>query len=763
MMTSASPDRVRARWLVLCAAMWGFAIGAAMLRIWEHRPVQPGQLPSLMTVLGLDARASFHFVAGVLIATIVVALAMRPVVRILAADDTHAFARNGAAAAMIAALWIATISLDLAWTIVPAAIAIAVFVALRKHAMGFSRADAILLSSVMPVFIALCDWMPISWERALVIAVATVLAIRLVLPFIRAGRSLPPAACFALAPLAMIAQTGFFARDQRYSPWPALIIAIVTPFLLRLFVRDSFVTRRRVSLFITFVAYPIAAFAYMNATSLATAERRTKIDFFEDGQHVAAAGEMLRGEKPYRDIIPPHGLIQDGLFDYFAAESRGVTLGQIQKVRNIFGGGNAIANYAIAAAATGSPHIGILAFFFAATLGAAGGTFRVLPALIALAFIVGGVRRRNVRLLAAGAVFAVIGVLTSLDFGTYALVALFFGIAVFGDTRVEKLAALRWSVIGAGATAAIASLYMLISGFFFDFIRVTLFEIAPLGPVYALPPYRTPAGWRTFRYVPEALAGLFDRTSFLYVVWVINFIALAAAIAAGVRGTPRRRAQLHALMVISSFVAICAISYAERQHNHYQFVVAPLMVVAIWNLSRSRERFARSVAPVGVLVILMTAFITIHLAISVAVRRARGPMEAGWTTSPLPRAEGAWFREKDAAIIAASHDYLDRVVGPDGTFFDFTNRGLLFFLLNRDIPVRQIEPAFYETEELQKEVIARIEGNPRVRAALVPKGMDDQTGVDIPNQLRAPLVWKYLQDHFRPDYEDDNIVFWRRK
>ena len=138
-------------------------------------------------------------------------------------------------------------------------------------------------------------------------------------------------------------------------------------------------------------------------------------------------------------------------------------------------------------------------------------------------------------------------------------------------------------------------------------------------------------------------------------------------------------------------------------------------------------------------------------------------MEAGWTTSPVPRAAGAWFRDKDAAIIATSRDYLDRVVGPDGTFFDFTNRGLLFFLLDRDIPIRQIEPAFYETEALQRDVIARIESNPRVRAALVPKGMDDHTGVDIPNQMRAPLVWKYLQDHFQPDYEDENVVFWRRK
>ena len=35
--------------------------------------------------------------------------------------------------------------------------------------------------------------------------------------------------------------------------------------------------------------------------------------------------------------------------------------------------------------------------------------------------------------------------------------------------------------------------------------------------------------------------------------------------------------------------------------------------------------------------------------------------------------------------------------------------------------------------------------------------------VDIPNQWRAPLVHQYLVDHFEPDFEEGEIVFWRRK
>jgi hypothetical protein len=303
---------------------------------------------------------------------------------------------------------------------------------------------------------------------------------------------------------------------------------------------------------------------------------------------------------------------------------------------------------------------------------------------------------------------------------------------------------------------------MLLGGFLIPFIRVTLLEVATLGPIYTLPPFNAPPGFQIFRFLPEVIVAVFHKTTFLYVLWIVNFLALVVAFAIGVRGGSRRRMGLHALMVLSAFIAIC--SYAERHHLHFQFALAPLVVTALWRMWRARSTVARTYAPLVTLIVIMIASPTIHLAIAASLRRSRAPIDPGWTVTAEPRATGAWIRERDAAILAAARAYLERTVGPDGTFFDFTNRAMLFFLLDRDCPIRQIEPAFYETEALQREVIARIESNPRVRAALVPKpANDDHTGVDVPNAVRAPLVWKYLQENFRPDYEDENIVFWRRK
>jgi hypothetical protein len=77
--------------------------------------------------------------------------------------------------------------------------------------------------------------------------------------------------------------------------------------------------------------------------------------------------------------------------------------------------------------------------------------------------------------------------------------------------------------------------------------------------------------------------------------------------------------------------------------------------------------------------------------------------------------------------------------------------------------IRQPEVAFYEREELQREVIRRIERAPHAVAALVPPFPEYGSVDHVPNAVRAPLVWKYLQSHFRPHYQEGNVMFWRRK
>jgi hypothetical protein len=262
-------------------------------------------------------------------------------------------------------------------------------------------------------------------------------------------------------------------------------------------------------------------------------------------------------------------------------------------------------------------------------------------------------------------------------------------------------------------------------------------------------------------YIPEVLAALFDKSLFLYVVWPIVAIVAGAALARRRREeSARRHARDEAILVIAVFMVIAGFSYAERHHLYWQFTVAPLVAAAIFRLSRSR---ARALVPAAIIVTLMAAQPTQHIAIAGGLRRTHGTIGTGWRELGLPRARGALINDGDAAVIDAVLRYAQPRLAEGETFFDFSNRNLLYFLLDRDCPIRQPEVAFYETEPLQHEVIARLEANPRVRFAIVSANVDAASVDGVPSSARAPLVWAYIQQHFALDHEEAGLQFWYRK
>src|ERR1043165_2993249 len=89
----------------VAAAAWGFAVAIALLPLWT-RPAQPGQLPGFATAHGLDANAPMHVIAGLMLLPVVVAFLsrfLRPRLLLIVS--------------MFAALWLALVDQDLAWTL----------------------------------------------------------------------------------------------------------------------------------------------------------------------------------------------------------------------------------------------------------------------------------------------------------------------------------------------------------------------------------------------------------------------------------------------------------------------------------------------------------------------------------------------------------------------------------------------------------------------------------------------------------------------
>ena len=717
-----SHGQARVPVLHIASAAWGLAVAIALLPHWT-RPAQPGQLPGFATSIGLDANAPMHFIAGLMVLPIVFAFLSRffrgqPLLPILS---------------MFAALWLAFIDQNLAWTLAVPVVGIVASFFVRDP--NFTRRDVILIPTTLTVFLALIDVADfLSIEKQFLVAAMLVVAVRLVVrrPY-----------AFLLSPLALVLQTQFFGK-QAHLGWPSLAIALGTPFLLRI------KNERRAAAILAFVIYPIASYSYLTATNLMIAEGKPRVNLFEDAHGIVPAGEMLHGELPYRDIIPVHGLVEDGLLDYASMRARGATLGNALKSRAVFGSLNAVGVYALTAAATGAAEGGWLGFFLAALMGTIPTTSRVVPQLFTLAILAAAVRLRRPSLFAAAGFGAVLSLLTSLDFGLYTTLALVVAIVRF---RPGPLRALRDAAIGAACAAVPLFAIFGALGFARSFVTTTLFEVLTLGPVSTMTPFAAPAAFKTVRFFPEVIVAFFDRGATMYVVWACAAIFTAVAI------TARARRRIEPLLLIAVWIVAGGMSYAARHHLHFQFAVAPLLAAAAWTLARIRVRWA----PLAFLMLLMLGQLTVHVIVDGMVRTAAGPLDPNLVTiDDLPRARGAWFNKDDARTVQTARKFVAQSLGPVETFVDFTNRPMLYFLLDRDCPIRQLGPSWYEPEERQRAVIAMIDRNPHVRAALVPKSPAD--GLDnVANELRAPLVWQYLQTHFVPQYEENGMVWWHRK
>ncbi len=397
--------------LSLAFALWGLAIAISLYTFWA-RPAPPGQLPGLGTRFNYDAHGPFRWVVGLMLIPIVVAFVLRPVARRLAEADTRAWARNLAMIAPLVALWSVTISRTPLWVIVPYALVIAACVFLRRRDLAFTRHDAVLLPVLLTAALALNDIAPkLSIDRVFVLAALLVLALRI---------AVTPALAFVLAPLGLVLQTSFFARDQRYFGWHALAIVVITPFVMRFVLRDPKKARRALAL----VIFPLSLYAYINATSIQTAEGQPRVNVFEESHSLLPASEYLAGELPYRDILPAHGLLEDGFLDFLIMRVRPANIGTTWKARLAIGTLNAIVLYFLVLVMTGSAEAAFFGVFLTLLTGVFTPSVRLLPALTTLGLILGAARLRRPHWFRYAGIGIVISGITSLDFAAYTFVTL---------------------------------------------------------------------------------------------------------------------------------------------------------------------------------------------------------------------------------------------------------------------------------------------------------------------------------------------------
>ncbi|HEX9493016.1 MAG TPA: hypothetical protein VGA33_07125, partial [Thermoanaerobaculia bacterium] len=605
--------------------------------------------------------------------------------------------------------------------------------------------DVVLIPSSIVVAIALLRLTSLTPPAAVVISIFLMLLIRIAVVFIAAA-DVTPATAFLLSPLGIVPQA---VSGTEASNMVALIAALALPLLLA-----KVGLKRHNAL--AHVVYPIFLVAYTFALLNASSPF---LNLYENGHDLVPAAEVARGEKYYRDVIPMHGLLADGVFDSLAMRMFGEGAGNILRFRFFIAALNAAAIYAVAACATGSAEAGLLAALLTISALPSRRTWMhvwprsALP-VAAVAMAAGATRRRSLRMLAAASMLAVLAVAQSVDFGIYAVVSVLA--ASFFWSRPRILPAVRSVTIGIASGILILAVLLALNSILSAFVSTTFREVLSLGPSFGFGFFDVGQCCPGMTWLTDVVGeALLVPTTLPYVAWPLVLIWFAVTIA-------RRDATIRwrAAMVVAVWVIVAVMSFAARRQDYAVMLIPALAIILIFYGWRRLPRPALALAIVLCVIVSHPAWHLFRAMPEIARPPGNPPRVA---EIPLPRARGVVVDRAVAPAVILADAYMRQTLAPNETFFDFANAPALYYVTDRRLPIRQIQVSQYEDVRLQREVIAALEHDRSVRLALMrfPEFAFILDGV--PNAQRAPLVARYLETHFTPAVDQNGVVFWRRR
>jgi hypothetical protein len=760
--TASAFHRPACKQLILSAAVaaWGLALAISVSTLWVADP-PPGQLPSYMTSKALDARGPMRSVLTLIVLPPLMVLLSRPLLRHAALTIERRWALTAVITSLVTALWPATADPgNLLLILFGPPLAAALFYAARGIELHLDARDALLLPSWVAIIVAAAGCFPrISAVTIGFIGAILLSALRIAMAHLhRTGRIAPPLTfilCALSLPLLVAARSSAQAMGVL-----AIALIVGSPFVLRI------VPAPRPELLgpaLRFVVYPLIAMALPFLNEAARSAPTPRVDLFEDGHSLTPAAEMMRGKRPWIDWVPLHGPIVDGGVDAIAMRLGAGDVGGVLRFRHRVEALTPVALYLVAFAAMGSAEAALLTLFLEAAMlitgtpwgfpvaaMAAAPPLRTLIPWLSLAASIGAVRLRRPALLAWAAAFDVVAGFASIEFAFYSGVVLLLAVAVLRGRRMRSLLFVAAGTIGATILAAFAFGPAAIVAY----LPVTLREIAPLGGVYSGGFFSLPVAMEPVHRFPDLLAGIVNPR----LVWILLWSG--AAIGASTGFMRRLSPRSGAVWLCAVWSTLAAISYASRLHVYFMAITVIFFMALLHRLARVRAPAARAIAAAGLTALVLCA------APAATIERwagAFGSVAGNWVAyTGVSRAGHALFDADNARKLAAAQAYVDRLPART-TFFDFSNMAGLYYFFDRRLPIRQLETPMYQTEHGQREVIARLESDQSVVAALMCFPNRGEADIDgIPSAVRAPLVFQYLREHFTPDYQSEGVVFWRR-
>jgi hypothetical protein len=486
--------------------------------------------------------------------------------------------------------------------------------------------------------------------------------------------------------------------------------------------------------------------------------RRGHLEYFEDGHMLASAQAYLEGGRPYIDTYPVHGWGADGGLDALVFRLATPSLDVFWIERAV------LSSLAVGFIAL-SGWILFRRWLWAAVaflLSLALCPFvseRQLPAFLAVAALIGAARARRGFLWFVAGVLAALTLFFTLDFGVFVLMGAVLGAGALGllDRRPrEALRSLGLFATGALAgalpfLAILAAIHALPA-----FLRVSLDELPrSIEDTWGLPAGTTLALLRDGS-LREVLATLLSPNPARPLRWLTVVVLLGAAVAVlFFRAAARRLDALDRGTVAATAVAVISVRgvLGRADEGHLALYGALAALPITWLLYRAAH--ADSIPRLRPALVLAIA---VPLAVRFDPRwilqtywaGIRGPASAEdrdcWRSPP--RGGRALAPCAEADQLDAFRRHVDAHLGPDETFFDFSNQAALYFYCDRRNPIRFVAVPFYETEAFQREVIAALERE-RPPMVVLPHGEWTDNFDGIANARRAPLVADYVYAHYR--------------
>lgn len=571
------------------------------------------------------------------------------------------------------------------------------------------------------------------------------------------------------SPLLVLPFLGLALISERTIAWavlPAAILGIVTCLLRPPSIRPRTVWRA--------VAYVLAPALIFTVSYASTADLSQWIDLFHRGESLGPASDYLKGKVPYRDVFVLHGMLDDGLLDAWLMEIFGRDL-RVAILRVVILGCFAMpALWLLGVAMFES----ILLALLVTSIGFVNfvENQRTLFEIVSVALIVYGMKRGRMKPIVASGIVAGVALFFSFEIGIYSVasgVVAFTALALL-KTRVAAAMSIPPGVALVRFLAGVAAgmspflIYLAARGALGDAFSVSFFEIPRMiDAVWSLP---FPDLTRVFRQdlslrsLSEFI--LSDRFRF-----VLNPLILAITgtylLGRIVTRSADRNDQI--LLVVFVFAVLSqrsALGRADFAHQYFSaFLTGPVMVGAAV-VAFQRGQITHKHAPVSTAigwlsVVVLAPFLAVIFWIPDLLN---GRLDA--LTRYRPRVSGIGFADPAGEVLKGRIEAVSQAVGslvpPQGTLFDFSNQPAFYFFADRMNPTRFYQIPILSPIRYQREAISALERRkPAVVLRISPEGYDRFD--DISNELRAPAVAAYIDDHYRYHSTVRGVEIWTRR